>query len=267
MNFSLDYTLPVSVSVILDILVIGIAVFCAWKGWRKGIIGGLCSILAILVSFYGANLIASTYSAEFTGIIEPFAHGIVDTMVNKVTGAAQETDEDVPAAEDAEEGEEEERVERAVVVVLSEEEKQDVYSVAFAVLRQVGFHEDTAANIAQGAVEVADYVDSDLSEFLSEQLCSVAAFIGVFIIAFILISIIFIVIENVLDLVFNLPGIELVNHIFGLCLGLALAICVLQFIAYITRFTGIVISDETISSTMLFKYFVENNYLAEFLGV
>lgn len=267
MDFSLDYTLPVSVNIILDAVVIIIALFCAWRGWRKGIIGGLCSILAIVVSFYGANLIASTYSAEFTGIVEPFAHGIVDTMVNKVTGAVADDEAAEPSeTEESEEGEET-RAQRPVVVQLSDEEKQDVYSVAFAVLRQVGFHEDTAANVAQKAVDVADFVGSDLSEFLAEQLCSVVAYIGVFIIAFILIAIIFVVIGNVLDLVFNLPGIELVNRILGLALGLGLAFCILQFVGCVARFTGIIISDETINSTMLFKYFVENNYLAAFIGL
>lgn len=272
MDFSLDYTLPVSINIILDAVVIIIALFCAWRGWRKGIIGGLCSILAIIVSFYGANLIASTYSAEFTGIVEPFAHGIVDTMVNKVVGSSQgeDTAEDETvelASVEGEESEEETRTERPLVVVLSEEEKQDVYSVAFAVLRQVGFHEDTAANVAQKAVEVADMVGSDLSEFLAEQLCGIVAYIGVFIIAFVLISILFAVVGNVLDLVFNLPGIELVNRILGLVLGLSFAFCILQFVGCVARFTGIIISDETINSTMLFKYFVDNNYLAAFIGL
>ncbi len=268
MDLSLDYALPVSVNIILDILVVAVALFCAWRGWRKGIIGGLCAILAIIVSFYGANLIASTYSAEFTGIVEPFAHGIVDTMVNRVTGANEEEEaEPITASAEEATGEEEGRKKRPVVVVLSEEEKEDVYSVAFAVLRQVGFHEDTAAKVAQKSVEVADFVGSDLSEFLAEELCSVVAYVGVFVIAFVLIAIIFVVVSNVLDLVFNLPGIELVNRILGLVLGLGLAFCILQFVGCIARFTGIIISDETIGSTMLFKYFVENNYLAEFIGL
>ena len=277
MNFNFDYSLPVSLTVILDLVAAAVILLCAWRGWRKGIIGGICAVLAIVVAFYGANLIASTYSAEFTGIIEPFANGIVDTMLNKVTGKSSEDtesagDETPPDASDGfDAGEETEEkkglASRPTVVELSEEEKKDVYSVAFAVLRQVGFHEDTAASIAKSASDFADYVNSDLSEFLAEKLCSVLAYIGVFVIAFILIVILFAVVGNVIDLVFNLPGIELVNKILGLALGLAEAFCILQFIGCVARFTGILIPDAAIDGTLLFKYFVEQNYLVTFIGL
>ncbi len=258
MDSILNFKLPVEVNLILDVLVVGIAILCAWRGWRKGIIGGLCAILAVVVSFYGANLIASTYSSEFTGVVQPFANGIVDSVVGRVTGKETETSED-----------DEEGSSRSwtILVPLSAEEKNDTYSVAFSALRQVGFHEDVAAELAKSASEVASYVNSDLSDFLADKLSGVAAFVAVFIIAFILISILFAVVGNVLDLVFELPGIEFINRLLGLALGLVKAFCILQFFGFIARYAGLVLPEKAVQSTLFFKYFVDYNYLASYIGM
>jgi hypothetical protein len=48
-------------------------------GWvKKGLIPGLLSIFVIIISLYGANIVAQTYSGEFTPVLEPFVSGIVD---------------------------------------------------------------------------------------------------------------------------------------------------------------------------------------------
>ena len=54
-----------------DVLFILIILVCAWRGYKNGIIRGICGILAIIVSLYGANLIATAYSDEFTGMAKP----------------------------------------------------------------------------------------------------------------------------------------------------------------------------------------------------
>ena len=260
-----NFHLPFDVKYILDGLVVLIALLCAWRGWRKGIIGGLCSILAVVVAFYGANLIATTYSSEFTGVVEPFSNGIVDSVINKVTGKNDSGEEQ--SEEGKEEGEEEGSKKWELVVPLSDEEKLDVYSVSFSALRQLGFHEEVASSIAKKAAEVSNLVNSDLSQFLAERLSSVIAYVAVFVIAFVLISILFVVLGNILDLVFELPGIELVNRFLGLALGLGKAFCILQFLGFLTRYIGIVIPEKSVAATYFFKYFVEYNYLAAFLGI
>ena len=69
-------------NIIIDLLLIGILALCVWNGYRKGLILGISGILALVVAFYGANLIAETYSSEFTSMGEHFIAVFVDIKVD-----------------------------------------------------------------------------------------------------------------------------------------------------------------------------------------
>jgi hypothetical protein len=72
-------------NIIIDLLLIGILALCVWNGYRKGLILGISGILALVVAFYGANLIADTYSSEFISMVKPFIAGIVDKSVDETS--------------------------------------------------------------------------------------------------------------------------------------------------------------------------------------
>ena len=57
-------------SLIIDLILIAIVAFCAWNGYRKGFIMGISGILALIVAFYGAQIVADTYSQEFTSMLK-----------------------------------------------------------------------------------------------------------------------------------------------------------------------------------------------------
>ena len=48
----------------LSLIFLAILIFCAWTGYKKGFIMGVGSLLAFVISVYGANLLANTYSGE-----------------------------------------------------------------------------------------------------------------------------------------------------------------------------------------------------------
>ena len=52
------------IGLIIDIVLIAIVVFCAWRGFRAGLITSIIGVVAVVVAIYGANLIAATYSGE-----------------------------------------------------------------------------------------------------------------------------------------------------------------------------------------------------------
>ena len=64
---------------ILDLVILLIVVFCAWRGLRSGLIAGVLAACAVLFSFYAADILADTYSGEFTRMLEPFVSGVVDS--------------------------------------------------------------------------------------------------------------------------------------------------------------------------------------------
>ena len=66
---------------VLSMIFLIILVFCSWSGYKKGLIMGIFSILAFVVSVYGANLLAVTYSGEVVDALRPFASGFVEVNI------------------------------------------------------------------------------------------------------------------------------------------------------------------------------------------
>ena len=38
----------------IDVVLLAIVVYCGWRGYRNGIIRGICGLLAIVIALYGA---------------------------------------------------------------------------------------------------------------------------------------------------------------------------------------------------------------------
>ena len=61
---------------VLSLIFLIILIACTWSGYKKGLIMGIFSLLAFVVSVYGANLLAGTYSGEVVDALRPFASGL-----------------------------------------------------------------------------------------------------------------------------------------------------------------------------------------------
>ena len=78
---------------VLSLLFLSILIFCAWYGYKKGLVMGIFSLIAFVVSVYGANLLSQTYSGEVIDALRPFASGFVEVnVVNKTVRPAMGID-------------------------------------------------------------------------------------------------------------------------------------------------------------------------------
>ena len=227
-----------------DILFILIILVCAWRGYKNGIIRGICGILAIIVSLYGANLIATAYSDEFTGIAKPFVEGIVDTSVSNVLNDGKKTK-----------------------ITVRETDKDDVYTVCYAATREFGLSEAAAEKLSKEMAEDTSVVDQEMTALLSAKLCSKLMFLAVAAIAFILLAIIFSVIGNLINLSFEITALGAAEPIIGVLLGIARGIIIVLALATIFRYTGKVLSDTAIESTKILPHIINNNPVADRLGL
>ena len=242
-------------SFILDILLLAIIGLCGWRGFRTGIINGVCGILAIIVAIYGANLVAKAYSDDFTSMLEPFIMGIVDTTSDEILGINQ--DEEMT----------QEEIEAALEAVQDENGQMDPYQVSIRVLMKLGLAESAAEDIAKEAIAGESKVSAALISDLGSRLCARVAFVAVFMVAFILISIVFMVIGNIFDLSFGLPGHENLNHITGAALGVIKGILIVLVIACLFRYLGLLIPEDIIEGTWILEGTMSSNKLASILGI
>ena len=61
--------------IIIDILLLVIIALCTWNGYKRGLVGGVAGILAIVIALFGSSLLSSAYAHEVVPALEPFVDG------------------------------------------------------------------------------------------------------------------------------------------------------------------------------------------------
>ena len=226
----------------IDTTILAVIAFCGWRGYKNGLIRGVFGIVALIVSLIVANIAAEAYSGEFTGMLKPFVSGVIDTAMTEMDEKGIPYDRNAHASED-------EVVE---------------YGTAYSILRWIGLPEPTANRISELAAggDVKGYI----SDQIGDKLSSALAYVAVFAIAFILISIIFAVIGNLIGVVFSLPGLKLLDTISGTAFGLVKGFILILALTAIVRYFGL-LAKGLIEQTKVLSYFVNNNPIADLLGL
>jgi len=225
------------VSVAIDAVLVLIVAVTAYKGWKKGLIRGIFGVVAVIVSIFGANLVAKAYSGEFTEMLEPLVGGVVDNAVSAVVDASGMSSDRV-----------------------------SVYDVSLNALRRLGVAEDAAVDLAEKVAAEFGSVGQVMSDGLTQKLCAMLSYVAVFIVVFILISILFAVLGNLIHFVFTLPGLALPDKIAGLVLGIVKGLLIVFTLAVAMRYLGIV-SATVIGQTKVLSYILNANPLAKLLGI
>lgn len=224
-------------SIIIDPILVAIIAFCAWNGYRKGFIMGISGVLALIVAFYAAQIVADTYSQEFTSMLKPFVSGIVDNAV----ADAQKDDEE-------------------------SYEENDVYGVTYSALGNIGILKTAADDIAQEIAEKVERTGQTMREEIVSLLCSKIAYVLTAVIVFLLVLIVFTVITNIINLAFKMPGLELVNGVAGGVFGFVKGAVIVAVIAWVMRYLGMLIDEDIIDKTVLLEWLMEHNLVAKFFG-
>lgn len=224
-------------SIIIDLILLAIIAFCVWNGYRKGFIMGISGILALIIAFYGAQIVADTYSQEFTSMLKPFISGVVDSAV---AGAQEENS--------------------------VQYEENDVYGVTYDALGNIGILKTAAEDIAQEIAEKVERTGQTMREEIVNVLSSKIAYVLTAIIVFLLILIVFTVIANVLNLAFKLPGLEMINEILGGVFGLAKGVIIVLVIAWVMRYLGVLVDEDIVNKTVLLEWLMEHNLVSNFFG-
>lgn len=233
--------------VLIDVVLIGIVVLCVWNGYRKGLILGIGGILALVIAFYGSNLIAETYSPEFTAMLNPIVSGIVNKSVDDAKETVNSDDYSYSGP--------------------AEGKGDEVYSVSFESLRNIGILRSAAENITNEIRDDLKGAGQSLKDALVEKLCSTIAYVLALAVFFILILIVFTVLANIVNLAFKLPGLEVINDVSGAVFGLVKGLILVFAIAWLVRFLGAVLPEETVDKTLVLGWLMDNNPITAIFGI
>ena len=236
---------------VLSLLFLSILIFCVWSGYKKGLIMGVFSLIAFVISVYGANLLSQTYSGEVVDALRPFATGFVEVnVVNKTVRPAMGIDSSNLSVKD--------------FFAQNPGRETEFCTLTY---EGMGIHASTSEQMAGEAVAYAAENGVELMDAVVEVLCRRISYVGGFILAFVMLLILLTVIGNIPNISFQIPNHELLNDIGGAVAGLVQGLAFCLIIGWALGFVGLLISQETLSNTFLVSWFMDRTIFVHLLGI
>lgn len=231
--------------VIIDVVLLIIIALCTWNGYKRGLVGGIAGILAIIISLFGGSLLSSAFAHEVVPTIEPFVDGYVDSQKNRE--AVLETlgygDSDL-SLED----------------ILAQDSSLR-YDYAYGCISNLGVYDKRAEALAEKAVKLADENSMKMTDAVVTVMCDTVTFVAALAVAFLLILIFFVALGNVGNLSFRLPNMENVDEIGGAVLGFVKGFLYCVLLCWLLSFLGLVIGKGAMGHTTLGRFFLIFDFL------
>ena len=225
---------------IIDILLLIIIALCTWSGYKRGLVGGVASLLAIIIALLGGSIVSAAYSHEVVPAFEPFVDGYVDSQKNR---------EEVLLRMGYGESD----------LSLEDILRQDSslrYDYAYETLCMVGMYQQRAEEMAAEAVALSDESGMSMTDSVVVILCDTLTYIAALAIGFLLLLILMVAVANMFNLSFRLPNMENVDEIGGAMLGFAEGFVYCVLICWVLSYLGLIIGRETMNDTTLGRFFL-----------
>lgn len=240
---------------IINLFLIAIIVICVWQGYKKGIIMGIIQVLVIILSLYGAQLLSDTFSYEVIPVLRPFVSGFMEARVRQTTY-------EVFGYEPDENGNYNVTISVSDMMD-SQPENADV--IALKSFQSLGLYDDMARSMADRTLKHAEEANASLMSSVVTVLCQAVTWYLGFLLAFFILFSVMTVIVNIPNLSFRIPYVGIVNDIGGAAIGLVVGCIFCALLVWIVQFAGLLLSEDTVRSTGVAAYFLEQNYLADYI--
>ena len=234
---------------VIDIILLIIIALCTWNGYKRGLVGGIAGILAIVVALFGSSLLSSAYSHEVVPALEPFIDGYVDSQANRDA-----------VLESMGYGDSDYSVEDIIA-----QDSSLKYDYAYECLLSVGFYSKTSEKLAARAVDLAEEGSMDMTAAVVSVVCDTATYVGGAALGFLLILIFLIAVANVGNLSLRLPNMENLDEIGGSVVGFIKGFIYCVLLCWALQFLGILIGRTTLAETTLARFFLAFDFLTNAL--
>ena len=235
---------------VIDLILLAVILLCAFNGYRKGILMEVGAVLCLLISLYGATVIANEVSMEVVAAVKPFAGGYIEGVIANDVPALLGYDLNEYSIND---------------IVASEPQK--AYDVAEATFLCMGIYEDTAAKLAETAQVYAAENGVALRSAIVDVTCNTGVYAAAVALFFLILLIFLTFLGNIPNLSFRLPNMEEMDEIGGAIVGVLRGALLGMLAVWVLKFMGLLIGEDTISSTILAKLFDKIGLISFFLGV
>lgn len=238
---------------IIDLVLLGILIICTWSGYKKGLIMGVGGILCIIISIYGANLLATSFAGEVVPAMRPFASGYAENMINGENSQVKKNmgwDGSGYSIDD--------------LLANNPDKSRQFGAECYMAL---GIDEGSSERMAAMAVDYAEANQTGMVDAVVQILCEKVSYVGCFVLAFVLILIVFTVIGNLPNLSFKIPNLDMVNDIAGAVLGLVTGIMFCALAVWALKFMGMITGADTLPDSAIGGWLMEKDFLFKYLGL
>ena len=228
--------------IIYDIIIAAVLLFFLWRGYVKGFVLTLCSLLAVFVALIGASFLSNALAEPVAKAIEPI---VASQIHDTVTSYYQRS----PAENTS--GEEEDWLAQLPLEELLEPLKESKFLQGFADTFQKAVDDRTT--------EIVTHAAQALAHFVAVQIARTVLFA----LAFFAVLIAWSFLSHALDLVAKLPVLSTVNAWGGGAVGLVKGALIVYIAVWLLR--GSCIPPEAIEGSYLLKFFTSAIPLSFFL--
>lgn len=232
---------------VIDIILLVIIALCTWGGFKRGLVGGIAGILAIVIALFGGSLLSSTFSGEVIPALKPFVNGVIDTPQTRDEildrlgyGSSDKSLNDILA-----------------------EDPSLRYDYAYECMDTMGFADKRAEELAGRAVTLATENNMTMTDAVVSILCDTITYVGGLLLAFLMILILLVAVANVGNLSFRLPNMENLDEIGGALLGFARGFLYCVLLSWLLSFFGLIIGHDTIEKTTLARFFLSFDFITK----
>lgn len=228
--------------IIYDLVIAAALLFFLWRGYKKGFVLTLCSLLAVFVALIGASILSNALAEPVAKAIEPVvASSIHDTVTSYYQRSPAETTS----------SEEDDWLSQLPLDELLEPLKDSTFFQGIADTFQKAVDDRTT--------EIVTHAAQELAHFAAVQIARMV----IFAIAFVAVLIAWFFLSHTLDLVAKLPVLSTVNAWGGGAVGLCKG-ALIVFIA-VWLFRDSYIPPEAVEGSYLLKFFATVSPLSFFL--
>lgn len=221
--------------VIFDLIVLAILVFFLVRGAVRGFVLSLCSLLAVVVAFVGAGLLARTLSPAVAQALEPrFASAIETRLEESLRDQIQQGQQAALSPEDV------------------------PLEGVLELLREMGLYDSLIDKVDAAVEEGLTHAAASAAAKVAAALAQAAAYQIIFVVGFLLILVVWNLLSHALDLVAKLPGLQSLNKSLGALFGLLQACIVIFLLAWLLRF-GNLVDRQAVEQTLLLRFFMNCN--------
>ena len=232
--------------IIVDILLLLIVAMCIWDGYKRGLIGGILGILAIIIALLGGNYLSTGYAGAAVPVLEPFVDGYIDSQKtrDRVLEEMGYSSTDL-SLED-----------------VLESDSSLRYDYAVICMEGAGFQEQRAEELAETSVRYSNQNDVDMTQAVIAVLCDTVCYVAGFALCFLLILILLTAISNIGYMAFRLPdNLQLLDELGGALMGFVKAFLYCILLCWLLSFLGLAIGKTTLEGTLLGRFFLTFRFL------